>query len=57
VLNLPSDEIIGTVNALARTTGTKDILTAEEHFGYKYFKRINGYEYIPDKFGHVGLTP
>ncbi|KAK5401759.1 hypothetical protein LTR06_010866 [Exophiala xenobiotica] len=57
VLNLPSDEMMGTVNALAKTTGAMDVLTAEEHSGYKYFKRMHGYEYVPDKFGHAGLTP
>jgi flavin reductase (DIM6/NTAB) family NADH-FMN oxidoreductase RutF len=58
VLNLPSADMTGAVNALARTTGAEDILTAEEHSGgYKYFKRMNGYAYVPDKFGHAGLTP
>ncbi|KAK9328898.1 hypothetical protein V1520DRAFT_370867 [Lipomyces starkeyi] len=57
VLNLASDDMIDAVNALARTTGAKDVATAEEHTGYKYFKRMNGYKYVPDKFGHAGLTP
>lgn len=57
VLNLPSDEMMGKVNALARTTGAEDVLTAEEHSGYNSFKRMNGYQYVPDKFGHAGLTP
>lgn len=57
VLNLASDSMAGAVNALARTTGSKEVLTAAEGMGYLYFKRINGYKYVPDKFGHAGLTP
>jgi flavin reductase (DIM6/NTAB) family NADH-FMN oxidoreductase RutF len=57
VLNLPSDDMSDAVNALARTTGSKDILTAQPDEGYKYFKRMNGYEYVDDKFGRAGLTP
>jgi len=57
VLNLPSDEMMSAVNALAKTTGAEDVLTADEHSGYKYFKRMNGYQYVPDKFTHAGLTP
>ncbi|KIW86981.1 uncharacterized protein Z519_12446 [Cladophialophora bantiana CBS 173.52] len=57
VLNLPSDDMKNPVNALARTTGTADVATAEPHTGYKYFKRMNGYEYVHDKFGHANLTP
>ena len=57
VLNLASDNMTGAVNALARTTGSPEILTAQPGEGYKYFKRMNGYEYVPDKFGHAGLTP
>ncbi|OBT42014.1 hypothetical protein VE00_06636 [Pseudogymnoascus sp. WSF 3629] len=57
VLNLPSDRMSDAVNALARTTGSKEILTAQPDEGYKYFKRMNGYEYVPDKFGRAGLTP
>ncbi|OBU01115.1 hypothetical protein VE01_00873 [Pseudogymnoascus verrucosus] len=57
VLNLPSDDMTDAVNALARTTGSKEILTAQPGEGYKYFKRMNGYEYVPDKFGRAGLTP
>ena len=45
------------INALARTTGSKEILTAELGEGYKYFKRMNGYAYVHDKFGRAGLTP
>jgi flavin reductase (DIM6/NTAB) family NADH-FMN oxidoreductase RutF len=57
VLNLASDNMTGAVNALARTTGSPEILTAQPGEGYKYFKRMNGYEYVPDKFGRAGLTP
>ncbi|KAG0652510.1 hypothetical protein D0Z07_0001 [Hyphodiscus hymeniophilus] len=57
VLNLASDNMTSAVNALARTTGSPEILTAEPEEGYKYFKRMNGYEYVPDKFGRAGLTP
>lgn len=57
VLNLASDNMTGAVNALARTTGSAEILTAQPGEGYKYFKRMNGYEYVPDKFGRAGLTP
>ncbi|OBT77929.1 hypothetical protein VF21_04316 [Pseudogymnoascus sp. 05NY08] len=56
VLNLPSDDMSDAVNALARTTGSEEILTAKPGEGYKYFKRMNGYEYVPDKFGRAGLT-
>ena len=44
------------VNSLARTTGT-DITTAEPQDGIKYFKKMNGYKHVYDKFGHAGLTP
>lgn len=57
VLNLASDNMAGAVNALAKTTGSKEMLTATKGSGYLYFKRMNGYEYVPDKFGHSGLTP
>ena len=57
VLNLASDNMNGAINALARTTGSPEILTAQPGEGYKYFKRMNGYEYVPDKFGRAGLTP
>lgn len=57
VLNLASDNMTGAINALARTTGSPEILTAQPGEGYKYFKRMNGYEYVPDKFGRAGLTP
>lgn len=57
VLNLASDDMEKAVNALAKTTGPKGVLTAAEDTGYLYFKRMNGYEYVPDKFGRCGLTP
>ncbi|KAH8701928.1 hypothetical protein BGW36DRAFT_356073 [Talaromyces proteolyticus] len=57
VLNLASVGMEGAVNALARTTGAKGVLAAAEDTGYLYFKRMNGYKYVPDKFGHSGLTP
>jgi flavin reductase (DIM6/NTAB) family NADH-FMN oxidoreductase RutF len=57
VLNLASDNMTGAINALARTTGSPEILTAQSGEGYKYFKRMNGYEYVQDKFGRAGLTP
>ncbi|KAH8811014.1 hypothetical protein F5884DRAFT_780971 [Xylogone sp. PMI_703] len=57
VLNLPSDTMADAVNAIARTTGSKDMLTATPDNPYNYFKRTNGYEYVPDKFGRAGLTP
>ena len=46
VLNLPSDDMIKHVNALARTTGTKEIPP---------FKVMAGYRYEKDKFGVAGL--
>lgn len=56
VLNLASDDMSAAINALARTTGNKDMLTATPGDGYSYFKRMNGYKYVPDKFSHAGLT-
>ncbi|KAG4433395.1 hypothetical protein IFR05_011131 [Cadophora sp. M221] len=56
VLNLASDDMADAINALARTTGSPEILTAQPGDGYKYFKKMNGYEYVPDKFGRAGLT-
>ncbi|KAL5324925.1 hypothetical protein ACEPPN_006045 [Leptodophora sp. 'Broadleaf-Isolate-01'] len=55
VLNLASDNMADAINALARTTGSPEILTAQPG-GYKYFKKMNGYEYVADKFGRAGLT-
>lgn len=57
VLNLASDNMARAVNALARTTRAKEVLTAAEGTGYLYFKRMNGYQYVPDKFGYTSLTP
>ncbi|KAJ5279333.1 hypothetical protein N7478_004705 [Penicillium angulare] len=54
VLNLASDNMAEAINTLARTTGSKDILTATQANG---FKRMNGYKYVANKFGHSGLTP
>lgn len=45
------------VNGLVRTTGSKEILTTEPDDGVNYFKRMNGYVYVPDKFGRAGWTP
>ncbi|KAI5460630.1 hypothetical protein BGZ63DRAFT_357562 [Mariannaea sp. PMI_226] len=57
VINLPSDDMTDVVNSLARTTGSAGVVTAEPHSGLLYFKKINGYEYVHDKFGHANLTP
>lgn len=57
VLNLASDSMSSAVNALARTTGSEAILTAEPSEEYRYFKRMNGYEYVHDKFGRANLNP
>ena len=57
VLNLASEDMVEAVNALAKTTGTTGVSTASPDEGYLYFKRINGYKYVYDKFGHAGLTP
>ncbi|KAK0261318.1 hypothetical protein LTR48_004641 [Friedmanniomyces endolithicus] len=48
VLNLPSDDMIATVNALARTTGTIIVPDIKISLGYRYEK---------DKFSVAGLTP
>ena len=48
VLNLPSDDMGAAVNALARTTGTKDV--PESKFG-------RGYRFEKDKFAIANLTP
>ena len=47
VLNLPSDSMIGQVNALARTTGTEVVPDIKIALGYRFEK---------DKFGAAGLT-
>lgn len=57
VLNIASDNMVGAVNALAKTTGAREVSTAGEGTGLLYFKRMNGYKYVPDKFGHSDLTP
>jgi flavin reductase (DIM6/NTAB) family NADH-FMN oxidoreductase RutF len=48
VLNLPSDDMVATVNRLARTTGSDPVPAA---------KLIRGYRHEKDKFGIAGLTP
>ncbi|KAK4551261.1 hypothetical protein LTR86_011266, partial [Recurvomyces mirabilis] len=48
VLNLPSDDMIAPVNALARTTGTPIVPDIKISLGYRYEK---------DKFAVAGLTP
>ena len=47
VLNLPTDDMVGAVNALARTTGTPTIPDIKISLGYRY----DG-----DKFRTTGLT-
>ena len=47
VLNLPSSELVGAVNRLARTTGTNPPPSGKIKRGYRYEK---------DKFGLSGLT-
>jgi flavin reductase (DIM6/NTAB) family NADH-FMN oxidoreductase RutF len=48
VLNLPSSDLVGQVNLLARTTGSNPIPGG---------KILKGYRYEKDKFGIAGLTP
>lgn len=48
VLNLCTDDMGDAVNALARTTGTKEVPAG---------KKMRGYSYEKDKFGIAGLTP
>ena len=48
VLNLPSDDMVTHVNALARTTGTPQVPP---------FKVQLGYRHVKDKFGVAALTP
>ncbi|HZZ51727.1 MAG TPA: flavin reductase family protein [Pseudonocardia sp.] len=48
VLNLPSDNQVDAVDALARTTGSDPV---------PEFKVVRGYHHEPDKFGVAGLTP
>lgn len=56
VINFPSADMKDAVNALARTTGAANMATAEPDDGYLYFKRMNGYKYVHDKFEHANLT-
>lgn len=48
VLNLPSVAQAAQVNKLALTTGSDPVPAG---------KLKKGYKYVPDKFGHAGLTP
>ena len=48
VLNLPSDDMVAQINALAKTTGRQDMSP---------FKIAAGYRYVNDKFGEAQLTP
>ena len=48
VLNLPSDDLVGAVNRLARTTGTDPVPEVKLRRGYRFEKR---------KFETAGLTP
>lgn len=48
VLNLPSADMVGAVNRLARTTGSDPVPTA---------KLARGYRHEKDKFGTAQLTP
>ena len=48
VLNLPSTDLVASVNRLARTTGTNPVPAG---------KLPRGYRYERDKFGISGLTP
>jgi flavin reductase (DIM6/NTAB) family NADH-FMN oxidoreductase RutF len=57
VLNLASDSMAASVNALAKTTGTKEVITADKETSpVLYFKRMSGYEYVADKFERSRLT-
>lgn len=48
VLNLPSDDLVGAVNRLARTTGSNPVPEVKLHRGYRF---------EPEKFETAGLTP
>jgi flavin reductase (DIM6/NTAB) family NADH-FMN oxidoreductase RutF len=48
VLNLPSVDMVGAVDRLARTTGSNPVPSG---------KIRRGYRFEPDKFGLAGLTP
>jgi flavin reductase (DIM6/NTAB) family NADH-FMN oxidoreductase RutF len=49
--------MIDQVNALARTTGSSGLMAAKEEDGLLFFKKMNGYSYVKDKFSHAQLTP
>lgn len=58
VLNLASEDMAATVNALAKTTGNALIDDfGEGDDGRFKFKRENGYEFVKDKWTHARLTP
>lgn len=48
VMNLPSADQVDAVDRLALTTGRPDVSERKQSVGYRY---------VPDKFGHAGLTP
>lgn len=48
VLNLPTEDMTPSVNALARITGSNPV---------PEWKASVGYVYVKDKFGHSGLSP
>jgi Conserved protein/domain typically associated with flavoprotein oxygenases, DIM6/NTAB family len=48
VLNLPSTDLVSSVNRLARTTGSNPVPEGKVRKGYRYER---------DKFGIAGLTP
>jgi flavin reductase (DIM6/NTAB) family NADH-FMN oxidoreductase RutF len=48
VLNLPSSNLVDAVDRLALTTGKNPIPA---------YKVKKGFDYVPDKFSHAGLTP
>jgi flavin reductase (DIM6/NTAB) family NADH-FMN oxidoreductase RutF len=48
ILNLPSDDLVGSVNRLAKLTGTDPVPPHKQAMGYRH---------EPDKFRTAGLTP
>ena len=48
VLNLPSETLVGAVDALALTTGSNPVPKNKVHMGFRY---------VADKFGLAGFTP
>jgi flavin reductase (DIM6/NTAB) family NADH-FMN oxidoreductase RutF len=48
VINLPSADLVESVNALAKTTGSYPVPEG---------KKLKGYRYVKDKFAAAGLTP